>query len=139
MQKIILDTNVIVSALIQKSYPYYILYEHVIEGNVKVCLSEALIEEYVDVLNRPKFAKFPEFVANSEQVLAYLIKSANLYEPKIKLNLIKDADDNKLLELADESKADFLITGNTNDFTIKQYKNTQILTPKEFWEIQMKI
>ena len=50
------------------------------------------------------------------------------------LNIIKDKDDNKLLELADESNADFLITGNHLDFNITHYKNTRILSPRNFWE-----
>jgi len=50
------------------------------------------------------------------------------------LAIISDKDDNKLLELAEESKADFLITGNTNDFTIKTFRNTRIVTPKEYWD-----
>ena len=45
-------------------------------------------------------------------------------------------DDNMLLELAEESKADFLITGNTNDFIIPSYKQTRILTPREYWELE---
>lgn len=52
----------------------------------------------------------------------------------IQLTIISDKDDNKLLELAEESTADFLITGNTNDFTLKKYKQTRIVTPKEYWE-----
>jgi predicted nucleic acid-binding protein len=39
-----------------------------------------------------------------------------------------------ILELAEESKADFIITGNTNDFTMNKHKKTKIVTPKEYWE-----
>ena len=74
MQKIVIDTNVFVSALIQRGYSYHIV------------------------------------------------------------NEFSDKDDNKFLELSSQSKADFLITGNTNDFTIKRYKRTKIVTPKEYWE-----
>ena len=56
------------------------------------------------------------------------------YKPSITLDLINDKDDNMLLELADESKADFLITGNSNDFIFPSYKQTKIVTPKEYWE-----
>jgi predicted nucleic acid-binding protein len=54
--------------------------------------------------------------------------------PRTKLTIISDKDDNKFLELASECKANFLITGNTNDFTKKKYKRTKIVTPKEYWE-----
>ena len=55
-----------------------------------------------------------------------------MFHAKIKLSIIDDKDDNMHLELADESLADFLITGKTSDFTIKQHKKTKILTPKEY-------
>jgi predicted nucleic acid-binding protein len=54
--------------------------------------------------------------------------------PEIRLNIISDAKDNVLLELADICSADFLITGNTNDFTFSRYKETKIVTPKEYWD-----
>jgi hypothetical protein len=40
-----------------------------------------------------------------------------------------------ILELADECVADFVITGNTNDFTFPEYKQTKIVSPKEYWEL----
>ena len=57
-----------------------------------------------------------------------------MFKPKIKLNLISDADDNMVLELADESIADFVITGNTTDFIFPTYKETKIVTPREYWD-----
>lgn len=55
MQKLILDTNVIVSALISNSIPTKILYELVLTKRVEVCLSEEIFAEYIEVLNRDKF------------------------------------------------------------------------------------
>ena len=133
MQKIILDTNIVVSAIIQKSYPHYIVYEYVLEEYVQLCLSEELWDEYCEVLSRPKFSKIPYFNNNADIVLNRFMKIAVFYEPKIFLNIIKDKDDNKLLELADESNADFLITGNHLDFNMIHYKNTRILSPHNFW------
>ena len=51
-----------------------------------------------------------------------------------RIDLLGDKDDNMLLELAHESRANFLITGNTNDFTISKYKETLIVSPKDYWE-----
>ena len=139
MQKIILDTNVVISALIQKSYPHYIVSNYVLNGQMQLCLSEALLNEYRDVVSRPKFAKFANFKNNAEIVLNRFVKTALFYEPKIRLNIIKDVSDNKLLELADESNADFLITGNSVDFTFTHYKNTRILSPHIFWDMLLKL
>ncbi len=133
MQKIILDTNVIVSSLIQKNFPYLIV-DHCIEGNAILCISNPILQEYLEVLARPKFAKFADFKTNADFLIARLSEISETYEPKNKIEIIKDEPDNRLLELADISKADFIITGNTNDFTIQIYNKTRILTPKEYWE-----
>ena len=52
MQKIIIDTNVFVSALIQRSYPFYIVDSVFINNKIKLCISNELFEEYFEVLNR---------------------------------------------------------------------------------------
>jgi len=135
MQKIILDTNVIVSSLIQKNYPYLIV-DHCIEGNAIICLSNPILQEYLEVLGRPKFARFSDFKTNADFLIARLSEISEIYEPTTKLKIIKDEPDNRLLELAQISKADFIITGNTNDFTMEIYNGTKIVTPKEYWEEQ---
>ena len=40
--------------------------------------------------------------------------------------IIKDESDNRLLELADISKADFIITGSTNDFTMETHNKNRV-------------
>jgi putative PIN family toxin of toxin-antitoxin system len=134
MQKIVIDTNVIVSALIQKNYPFFILDELFFENKILLCTSEELMQEYFEVLSRPKFSRYPDFVINAESIFAEIGYRSEIYKPSIKLNIISDKDDNMILELAEESKADFIITGNTNDFIMTKHKKTKIVTPKEYWE-----
>ena len=134
MQRIIIDTNILISALIQRSFPYLIIYNYAFENLVEVCLSDELLEEYLDVVHRPKFTRYPDFLRNAELVLNYMDKKAKKYTPQIVVDEIKDKDDNMLLELALEAKADFIITGNTNDFVMSEFKGTKIVTPKEYWD-----
>jgi len=61
------------------------------------------------------------------------LKSAK-YNPNQLVSIIADEPDNRILELAGECLADFIITGNTNDLTFSVYKETRIVTPKEYWE-----
>ena len=98
-----------------------------------MCVSEVLMAEYYEVLSRPKFAKFHDFFTRAEALLVDIENRATKFVPAIKLDLISDADDNMILELADECLADFIITGNTTDFTFPTYKQTKIITPKEYW------
>ena len=134
MQKIVIDTNIIVSALIQRSYPYRIINDLFLESAFQLCVSDELMIEYYEVLSRPKFAKYQNFFARAEALIVEIEKKSSKYAPTIKLDLISDADDNMILELADECLADYVITGNTNDFTFPTYKKTKIISPKEFWE-----
>ncbi len=134
MQKIVIDTNVIVSALIQRSYPNRIIDNLFLENKFQLFVSDALLEEYYEVLARPKFSRFPDFFARAESLLVDIENKAKKVVPKIRLKLISDLDDNMILELADECSADFIITGNTNDFTFSTYKRTKIVTPKEYWD-----
>ena len=134
MQKIVIDTNVLISSLIQKSYPYQIIFELFIDNKIQLCVSEVLLSEYYEVLRRDKFAKFKDFLNRAESMLVEIEQKSILFDPKIKLHLISDPDDNMILELADECNADYVITGNSNDFTFPKYKETRIVTPREYWE-----
>lgn len=133
MQKVILDTNVVVSALIQKSFPFIILNDLYLERRIELCVSEPLIAEYYDVLNRPKFGKFPNFKLKADLILADIAANASFFTPRKKVKKLRDADDDMILELALEAKADFIVTGNTNDFTISKFKKTRIVSPAGYW------
>lgn len=123
-----------VSSLIQRSYPYLIINELFIDNKFHLCISNELMTEYYEVLSRPKFSKFQDFFVRAESLLVDIETKSSKFVPTVKLDLISDADDNMILELADECLADFIITGNTTDFTFSDYKQTKIVTPKEYWE-----
>ena len=134
MQRIVIDTNVIVSSLIQRGHPNLIISDLFIEQKFQLCVSEELLAEYYEVLARPKFSKFPAFFIRAEALLVEIESKATKFVPTITLNLISDDADNMVLELAHECLADFVITGNTTDFTFPIYNQTKIVTPKEYYE-----
>lgn len=133
--RLILDTNVLVSANIQRSYPYFIVDRVFADPEFVLCISDQLFAEHVEVLNREKFAKFPDFHARAQTLLSDIETYGVRFTPIVKINLIDDDPDNRLLELAETCGADYLVTGNTNDFTMAEYKRTKIVSPKEFFEI----
>ena len=133
--RLILDTNVLVSANIQRSYPYFIVDRVFADPNFELCISDEFFAEYVEVLNRDKFAKFPDFHARAQTLLSDIKTYGVRFKPTVKVDLISDEPDNRLLELAETCGADYLVTGNTNDFTLTQYKETKIVSPKEFFEV----
>jgi hypothetical protein len=88
MQKVVIDTNVIVSSLIQRGYSHKIINEFFIEDKFQLCISDELMAEYYEVLSRPKFAKFPDFFIRAETLLVDIENKAIKFAPTIKLNLI---------------------------------------------------
>lgn len=134
MQKIVLDTNVVVASLISNGVPFKIINELAFENKVTVCISGPIFEEYVEVLSRPKFSVFKDFKSRAETFITKIQEVAVKFSPDIKLNVISDEADNRFLELSVYAKADYLITGNTNDFTEDKYENVDIVTPREFWD-----
>ena len=132
MKKIVLDTNVIVSALIGNSYPRQVVFEYVLSKKVEILLSNTIFQEYVEVLRRPKFYQYPRFITKAEIVLNKLDELATRSITDLKLSIIKDEPDNRFLELAVSGVADFLITGNSRDFLLRNYESVKIVTPEEF-------
>ena len=133
--RLILDTNVLVSANIQRGYPYLIVDRIFADPNLELCFSAELFTEYVEVLNREKFAKFPDFHSRAQTLLIDIQTLGVQLTTTTKVGLIKDEPDNRLLELAETCEVQYLVTGNTNDFTMAEYKRTKIVSPKEFFEI----
>lgn len=130
--KVIVHTNIIISGLISNnSYPAQIV-DGIFEYKFDVCISQAVFDEYLNVLQREKFQKYRNFFFNARLMIEFLSEKALFFEPTTKINILKDPDDNKFLELAMESNADYLITGNINDFTLSFFKNTQIITASAF-------
>ena len=137
MLKVMLDTNVLVSALIQRSYPHLIINELLMNDRFKLWMSDELMAEYYEVLARPKFSRFPDFLVRAEIVLAEISSKSTHFSPSTSIDLITDQNDNRLLELAVESEANYIITGNTNDFTFSVFQQTHIISPRSFWEMHM--
>jgi len=57
-----------------------------------------------------------------------------LYEPRIKISVCRDKQDNFILELAETSKAEFIITRDKDllDLLNKKWKKTKIVKPEDF-------
>lgn len=132
MLKVILDTNVIIASLIGRSSPYEILFNIVFENKVALIVSDEILLEYYAVLNRDKFSRYPDFKLNAAVVLSRIEEIAVKHNPSVKVDVLNDKSDNKFLELALATNANYLVTGNTNDFTIDKIEKTVIVSPLEF-------
>ena len=131
MIKVVIDTNVIISALLNPDRTPALIISLILDGQLKICLSDAIFKEYREVLGRPKFSKMDR---GAIRQLFSLFKKIGLWvDPVEKIDLIKtDPDDNIFLECAQEACADFIVTGNIKHFPKTTFKTALILTPSDF-------
>ena len=126
---IILDTNVLISALLFGGPPQEIL-GMVIKGSVACSLSSALVDELRLVLQRPKFG------FSSQQTMAIaeeLCSLCTIVSPDKKVAIIDaDPDDNRVLECAIKAQADFIVSGDTHLLRLGSYEQIRIVSPSEF-------
>lgn len=88
--RLILDTNVLVSANIQRSYPYFVVDRVFADPKLVLCISDLLLAEYVEVLNREKFANFPDFHARAQTLLSDIETYGAKFTLFVKVALLRD-------------------------------------------------
>jgi uncharacterized protein len=91
-------------------------------------VSEEILEEYSQVLQRRKFRLDADDVVQS---LSAFPAAAVLVNPRLQIAAARDPDDDKILECAVEAKADYIVTGNIRDFP-KQFRGVSVLPPRGF-------
>lgn len=129
MYRVVLDTNVFISAIVFGGKPREIL-ELILEGKVALFVSEAILQEIAGVLCGRKF-RYPAQLSHSTVKEIELI--SQLVSPSVKVRRIKkDPADNKFLECAVTSNADYIVSGDAHLLELSNYKGIRILTPAEF-------
>jgi putative PIN family toxin of toxin-antitoxin system len=123
------DTNVIVSATLKPESIPASLVALAMEGSVRLILSPEILEEYREVLKRPKFGFDPSAV---DAFLNDLEKACQMVYPTKRVRRALDEPDNRFLECAKAAKAHYLVTGNKKHFPFSQFKGTKIVSPAEF-------
>jgi putative PIN family toxin of toxin-antitoxin system len=128
IKKVILDTNLWISFLISKDFSF--LDKFIEKGRIKLIFSEELFSEFISVSERPKFQKY--FSRNDIKHLTQIInKYGLLVKVTTDVNECRDFKDNFLLNLAIDSKADYIATGDNDILVLKKIGETKILTIRE--------
>jgi putative PIN family toxin of toxin-antitoxin system len=126
----VIDTNTFISAhLIENSVPYQAYIKALDTGNIAI--SESLLNEYMEVLYRPKFDKY--FTTKQRQeFLEVVVASAILFKPVETVNICRDPKDNMFLELALAAKASCLISGDPDLLVLNPFRTIPIMNATEF-------
>lgn len=127
--KIVLDTNVLVSALFHPLGAPARVLDLVLARQVALALDHRIFTEYQDVLHRPEFG-FPG--ARVGEVLDFLWRAAERVQaPDLRID-VPDPADVMFIEVAVAAGADALVTGNTKHFPPRQRHEVNVLSPRAF-------
>jgi len=127
--KVVVDTNVFVSSFFGGNPRKIVdLWK---SGQLTLCLSRPIIDEYVEVLQRLGLKNEREL---SELLSLFAHGFHVLFSAKTpELHLVeKDPDDDKFIECAVALKVDFVISGDKALIAIQDYMGIRIVTPKKF-------
>ena len=132
LQKIVIDTNIIISALLSSRGAAFKLISLVGKGHYNYVLSVPLLIEYEDVLKR-KNSKILLSLESKNNILDRLCFHADLREIfYLWRPYLNDPKDDLVLELAVESNCDSIITYNLKDFKNIDKFGLEAITPKAF-------
>lgn len=134
--KVVLDTNVVVSGLLQpEGNPARVL-TLALAGAVQVCYDERVLGEYAEVLARSRFRFDPVRI---REVLAKLEADGLAVDAKEERDLgLPDPDDEPFLGVALAGQVDYLVTGNRSDYPVERRRGCAVVSPAEFMEAWQK-
>lgn len=130
MIRIVLDTNVLVSGMINAHGAPGRIIDLIREGLVELVVDDQILAEYAEVLNRPKFHAYFH-ASDVRDILVFLDHNTHYTISTIQVADLPDPDDAPFLEVA-LTAAVPLVTGNKSHFPVQYCSRTRILSPAEF-------
>jgi putative PIN family toxin of toxin-antitoxin system len=128
MIRVVLDTSVLVSAVISPAGPNAQVFGLITERKLRPCLTDAVLAEYYAVFD---YEQLRHLDRRRVSRLRGLLEKASLkVKPRGKLELSNHEADNRIYECAVAAKADYIVTENTKHFR-KPYKVTKIVTARQ--------
>lgn len=132
----VVDTNVFVSGVIHKEgLPGQVL-AALRFGRFELITSAEINEEILEVFNRPRIRERYHIGDRIIDIGAILYTKATLVEPKHRVKVSRDQEDNKFIEAALQGKASYIVTGDKKDLLqLKEYNGILMVTPAAFIKV----
>jgi putative PIN family toxin of toxin-antitoxin system len=129
LKKVVLDTNVLLVSISTKSKLHWV-FKNLLEGNYILCLTTDILAEYAEIIEQ----QMGNFASESALGVLENLPNVEFITNYYKFNLLKDPDDNKFVDCAISSNADFIVT-HDSDFNILrkiEFPKVVILNTSEF-------
>ena len=131
MIRVVIDTNIIVSALLQPLGPPAQVFLLAVSGSIQLCITGEVYAEYEEVIRRPRFRRDESVIIAA---LNAIREKGFWVRPTETVRACADPDDDIFLECAQAARAAYLVTGNTKHFPATWHE-TRIVAARHFLEI----
>ncbi len=130
--KVIVDTNILVSAVLKGRKPREIIQYISDHSDIDWLVSQKILAEYREVLNRKKLKLTDEV---RQEWLDKIQITPKVIEVNVTVDFTRDPKDAKFIALARVSEADFLITGDRDFEEIIELEQTVIISVSLFYDL----
>ncbi|OGU37824.1 MAG: putative toxin-antitoxin system toxin component, PIN family [Ignavibacteria bacterium GWB2_35_12] len=127
--KVVIDTNIWISFLIGKLLSKLI--DVLFNENVEIFTSNEQISELIETISKSKIQKHISKLDIKRLLLLFDLKTI-IVTPIQKHKICRDPKDDYILDIAIESNAEYIITGDKDLLTLSPFRKTKIITFKEF-------
>ena len=125
---IVVDTNVIISALFFGGLPLKII-EAIFSSKVTAFASPEIVQEYFETY-REIHKKYES--KGNYTVLGQILNKTQIIVPNQEVHVCRDSDDDKFISCALDARCLYIVSGDKDLLSIKSFKDIEIVTAAEF-------
>lgn len=131
--KVVIDTNVVVSALINPDSPPGTIVEAWTRGQLEWITSQATLGELIGVLRRKSITRY---LKSTEDQVERFLQAVQGRTTQVRIstttNVVRDKQDDKFLEAAIAGDAQYIVTGDQDLLVLGSFETARMVTPGQF-------
>ena len=134
--KLVLDTNTLVSAFFWEGNEAELL-RKIEQGKARLYITSDILSEIGEVIKRSKFNDvMGKANLTPDQIIQKIVSFSHLViAPQLNIKVCRDEKDNKLLECAQSAKASYLVSGDDDLLSLKEYEKIPIIRASEMLKL----
>lgn len=132
--RVVLDTNLLVSYLLTQGKTMSRIIDYWKAGDIAVIVSPAIVEELVEVVQRPRLRQ--QMIADPRILVDLLSSEAIHISGDLALpGASRDAKDDKFLACAVEGEATYIVSGDKDLLSLENFRGVAIVRPADFVDL----
>jgi len=133
MIKAVVDTNILIRALIKPRGSVGPIITRLSRGDYVLVYSPPLLDELIAKLSLPRIrVKYQVELEQVEALVALIVLRGERVMPTRRVKVCRDPDDNLVIETALAGDAQYIVTGDDDLLVLKRYESVHIVTPRVF-------